>query len=149
MIARYKIMLLFPGRDPKQVCRELLEGATFRAVAEFLGVTPRSLLRYSDKCGVCKSATARGHPHRYSTLLDILGRDPVRTLMQLKEEYKTWRAVAYMIGVEEEMLREFRRRLYKAKLIPKKTPLMGVTHRGDWVRKFLSSGISPVRHLVV
>ena len=132
-IVRYKLMLLFPSEHPREVAKSLLKYNTHRAVAALLGVSTYSVYIYGEKCGVYRGV-GKGHPARYQPLVDMLGENPKEALTQLKEEYKTWRTVSFMIGIKLDILREFRRRI---KLIHS-MPGREVVHKGDALRRFLA-----------
>ena len=125
-------MLLFPGQYPREMAKYLLKDNTHRAIAALLGVSTYSVYIYGEKCGVDRGrGGGRGHPERYKVLVDMLGEDPVELLTQLKEEYKTWRTVAFMIGVKVNLLREFRRRLKLVHSMPGRE----VIRRGDALKR--------------
>jgi hypothetical protein len=91
------------------------------------------MYKYGERCGVHRG---RGkHPPRYKVIENLVGDDPVGFLTEIRKEYKTWRLVAVVLGVDENLLREYRRRIG---LIDRK-PGRDWIHRGDWMQKFLSA----------
>ncbi len=133
-IARFKIMRLFPGEDPKEVTRELLSCNTYRAIAALLGCSTYSVYKWGERCGADRSY---GNPPRYRKITEQLGGDPVKRLWEMKEELGTWDIVASDLQVTKEFLRCLRRRLG---VVQPPKPGREVIHRGDWIQRLLEDG---------
>lgn len=116
-----KLKRWYPGVEPRDAMQTLLDTHhTFRAVSAHLRTPLITVFRWAQRFKVFSPTNVPwGVQHQYiiRELVRLGGGDkpPQEVLAQMKEEYKSWRLVASILGVSPKELQKYR---YLVKMVP-------------------------------